>query len=97
MEPIHENVGCMERGGYTTNQYDADFQRRLDTWTAHAILHDAEVAMKKGEAIGERKKAVAIALIALKLGRSIEDTSNLTGLPIEQIEELIKLSNENKV
>jgi len=52
------------------------------------------IGMEEGEAIGiekgERRKAVTVAGKALEMGMSIEDASQLSGLPKEQIEELIK-------
>ena len=47
-------------------------------------------SLREGEAIGEQKKAVAIALKMLKKGMSIEDITDMTGLTKQQIEQTIK-------
>jgi predicted transposase/invertase (TIGR01784 family) len=44
--------------------------------------------IEKGIEKGEYKKAASIALKALEMGMSIEDTSKLTGLSEQQIEKL---------
>jgi predicted transposase YdaD len=46
------------------------------------------LGLEKGEAIGEQKKAVAIAKNLSKKGMSLEDISDATGLSIEQIKEI---------
>jgi len=48
------------------------------------------IGLEKGEAIGEQKKAVVIALKMLKKSMSNKDISEMTGLSIQQIEELQK-------
>jgi uncharacterized protein (DUF433 family) len=46
--------------------------------------------LEKGEAKGEYKKAISIALKMVKKGMSIEDIIEITGLTREQIEEILK-------
>jgi len=48
------------------------------------------IGLEEGEAIGERGKAVSIAQKMLSKGFSIEDVSETTGLPKQQIEELLR-------
>ena len=49
------------------------------------------IGMEKGKAIGEREKAVTVALKALEMGLTIEAASQLSGLSKEEIEKLTGL------
>jgi predicted transposase/invertase (TIGR01784 family) len=97
-----EAVGYMERGAYTKEQLFTYDKWKIDILTERGMVDDAiEEGMIKGEAIGaakEREKGEAqrkadrenIALNLLKHGMSVDDTSEMTGLPKSQIEDLKK-------
>jgi len=54
------------------------------------MLDDAE---EKGKKEGKNEEKIEIALKALEMGMSIDETSKLTGLTKQQIEELIGTVN----
>ena len=84
-ELTREAVEYMERSAYTKEQLDAYDKWKIDAMTERGAINDAK---REGEAIGEQKKAVAVALKVLKKGMSIEDASDISGLSKEQIEGL---------
>ena len=84
-ELTREAVEYMERSAYTKEQLDAYDKWKIDAMTERSAINDAK---REGEAIGEQKKAVAVALKVLKMGMSIEDASDISGLSKEQIEGL---------
>jgi len=81
-----EAVGYMERAAYTKEQLAAYDKWKIAAMTERSAINDAK---REGEAIGEHKKAVTVALKALEMGMSIEDASKLSGLSKQQIEEII--------
>jgi len=84
-ELTREAVGYMEKSAYTKEQLATYDKLRIDVMTERSIIHDA---LRKGEAIGEQRKAVTVAIKALEMNMSIEDASKLSGLSKEQIEGL---------
>jgi predicted transposase/invertase (TIGR01784 family) len=56
-----------------------------------------QIGLEKGRTEGEHKKAITIAQNLLKKGISIEDTSEITGLPKQQIETLIKNNTTDRL
>ena len=84
-----------QRAAYEANE-QAKMTLKSQLYTAE--LKGEAIGLEKGkaegEATGEYKKAVAVALKALEKGMSIEDASDLSGLSKEQIEELIKTGTE---
>jgi predicted transposase/invertase (TIGR01784 family) len=87
-ELTREALGYMERAAYTKEQLEAYDKRKIDAMTERSMINDA---LRKGEAIGEQKKAVIIAQNLMTKGISIEDVSEATGLSKQQIEALIGL------
>ena len=90
-----EAVSYVERGAYTKEQLEAYDKWKIDTMTAASMLIAAEDKGKaegkaEGEAIGLEKGKAEIAVRLLKKGMTIEDVSDATELPIEQIERLMK-------
>ena len=96
---IREAVSYTKKAAYTKEQLTAYDQWKINLITARSMLDDAEdtgiakgevIGLEKGEAIGEHKKACLVALKALEKGMTVEDASELSGLSIQQIEQLIK-------
>jgi predicted transposase/invertase (TIGR01784 family) len=97
-----EAIGYMERGAYTKEQLFTYDKWKIDILTERGMVDDAiEEGMikglEKGEAIGVAKGEAQrkadkenIALNLLKHGMSVDDTSEMTGLPKSQIEDLKK-------
>ena len=81
-ELTREAVGYMERAAYTKEQLEAYDKWKIAAMTERGALKDAR---KEGKIEGKME----IALKALEMGMSIEDTSNLTGLSKQQIKVLI--------
>jgi predicted transposase/invertase (TIGR01784 family) len=101
-ELICEAVGYMEKAAYTKEQLAAYDKYKIDIMSAQSMIDDAEekgiakgeeIGIAKGKAIGEAKlqeRETEIAIKMLKKGMSFEDVHEMTGLSIQQIEELIK-------
>jgi predicted transposase/invertase (TIGR01784 family) len=98
-EYIREALSYMEKAAYTKEQLLTYDKWKIDVLTESGMIDNAReegltegeaIGLEKGEAIGEHKKATTVALKALEKGMSIEDASELSGLSIQQIEELIK-------
>jgi predicted transposase/invertase (TIGR01784 family) len=100
-EHIREAVGYVEKGAYTKAQLDAYDKRKIDTMTVTGMLDDAlekgeaiglekgeAIGLEKGKAIGEQKKAGYVALKAIEMGMTVDDASKLSGLTIEQINDM---------
>ena len=84
-EFTREAVSYMEKAAYTKEQLAAYDKWKIAAMTERSAINDA---LRKGEAIGEQKKAITVALKALEMGMSIDDVSKLSGLSKKQIEEL---------
>jgi len=84
-EFTREAVSYMEKAAYTKEQLAAYDKWKIAAMTERSAINDA---LRKGEAIGEQKKAVTVALKALEMGMSIDDVSKLSGLSKKQIEEI---------
>jgi len=88
---ISEAIGYMERSAYTKEELDAYFQWKVDAMTSTAMIDNAREEGKmegkmEGKIEGKIEGKMEVALNALKMGMSIEDASNLTGLSKQQIE-----------
>ena len=77
----------MEKAAYTKEQLAAYDKWKVAAMTERSAINDA---LRKGEAIGEHKKSVAVAMKALEMGMPIEDAIKLSSLSREEIEELGK-------
>ena len=75
----------------TMSKEDAEWFRQNSyenaIWDYNHSMHRAE---KRGIAKGERRKALETAKNALSMGLIIEQISKLTGLPVEEVQELAK-------
>jgi predicted transposase/invertase (TIGR01784 family) len=87
-ELTREAVGYMEKAAYTKEQLAAYDKWKIAAMTERSAINDA---LRKGEAIGEQKKAGIIAKKLFQKGMSIEDVSDATGLSEQQIKKLIVL------
>ena len=91
---IREAISYMERAAYTKGQLAAYDKWKIDTWTQSGMLYTSKAegkaeGLEEGLEKGEQRKAVKIALNLLKKGMSIEEVSDITGLSIQQIKELV--------
>jgi predicted transposase/invertase (TIGR01784 family) len=84
-ENIREAVGYMETAAYTKSELDLYNQWKIDCLTSKSMLTSAK-------AEGKIEGKIESALKLLKKGISVEDVSDTTDLPIEQIKELKKNS-----
>jgi predicted transposase/invertase (TIGR01784 family) len=80
-EHTREAVGYMERATYSKEQLLTYDKWKIDVLTERGMIDDAI-------AEGQMKEKIEIALKALEMGMSIEDTGKLTNLSINQIEEI---------
>ena len=96
-EEIREAVGYMKRAAYTKEQLLAYDKWKIDMLTERGMIDDARAEGEakgraegeaKGRAEGEQKKAVIIAQNLLEKDMSINDVSEITGLPVEKVREL---------
>jgi predicted transposase/invertase (TIGR01784 family) len=92
-ELTREAIGYMERAAYTKEQLMSYDEWKISAMTERGILKDAENKGRaegeaKGRAEGEYEKAVAIAKNLLKKNMTTEDISDITGLSVQQIEEI---------
>ena len=75
----------------TMSKEDAEWFRQNSyenaVWDYNHGMYRAE---KRGIAKGERRKALETAKNALSMGLIIEQISKLTGLPVEEVQELAK-------
>ena len=75
----------------TMSKEDAEWFRQNSyenaIWDYNHGMYRAE---KRGIAKGERRKALETAKNALSMGLIIEQISKLTGLPVEEVQELAK-------
>ena len=86
-ELTSEALGYMERAAYTKGQIETYYKWKIDVMTERSVYNDA---IKKGMIEGKIEGKIEIALKALEMGFSIEDTCKLTGLSQAQIENQIK-------
>jgi predicted transposase/invertase (TIGR01784 family) len=80
-----EALGYMERAAYTKEQLFTYDKWKIDILTEGGIIDDAK-----------EEKTIEIALKALEKGMAIEDISEITGLSVMQIEELLNNINKTK-
>jgi predicted transposase/invertase (TIGR01784 family) len=85
-ELMREAVDLIERGAYTQEQLDAYDKCKIDTMTERSALKDAKKE-------GKIEREIEIAMNALSMGMSVDDTHRLTGLPRQQIENLAENRN----
>ena len=81
-EDIREALGYMERAAYTKEQLEAYDKWKIAIMTERTAINDA---LRKGE----HNKAVAIAEKAIKMGMSIEQVAEMTGLSIDEIHQIL--------
>jgi predicted transposase/invertase (TIGR01784 family) len=94
-ELTHEAVDYMELAAFTKEQMEAYDNAKIGAMTEKAIMDDAlEKGEAKGRAEGEAKgraeRNTEIARNLLAKGMSASDVSDVTGLPEQQIEDLIR-------
>jgi predicted transposase/invertase (TIGR01784 family) len=90
-----EAISYMERAAYTKEQLDAYDQRKIDAMTERGIIIDAQnkgitEGRIRGAAEGKIEGKIEVALNMLNYGMSVDDVSKMTGLSIQQTEELKK-------
>jgi len=90
-ELTREAVGYMKKAAYTKEQLNAYDKWKINAMTERSALNDAKKEGREEEKKESMKKINGIALNALEMGMSIDDTIKLTGLSKQQIEELIRL------
>jgi predicted transposase/invertase (TIGR01784 family) len=89
-ELTREAIEYVEKAAYTKEQLDAYDIRKIDAMTEQSVLITAKKeGIAEGKIEGKLEEKIEIALKALALRMSIEDTHQLTGLSKQQIEALI--------
>ena len=67
-----------------------DWYSVIETAKKEGLKKGEAIGLEKGEAIGEHKKALVIAKNLLKKGLSVEDVSEITGLPTQEIKKILE-------
>ena len=87
-EDIREAVRYVERAAYSKEQLE-----NYDKWKIAAMTERS--ALKDARTEGKIEEKIKIALKALEMGISIDDTTKLTGLSQQQIQQLMNISNQS--
>jgi predicted transposase/invertase (TIGR01784 family) len=87
-EDIREAVRYVERAAYSKEQLE-----NYDKWKIAAMTERS--ALKDARTEGKIEEKIKIASKALEMGISIDDTTKLTGLSQQQIQQLMNISNQS--